>query len=103
MQRALASEAKTAVLNPMVELRAVDASLDTLDETFLRQFSLVILVDQPYQEVEKLDVLCRQNNIKFINSRLVKTNSEICRFMAGCVFGWVGYSFFDFDGVKFQT
>ena len=50
----------------MVELRAVEGCLDSLQEADLKQFSLIVLIDQPYPIVEKFDSFCRQNNIKFV-------------------------------------
>ena len=41
-------------------------------------------------------LLWRENNIE--NNAL-----SVCRFMTGSVFGWVGFSFFDFNGCRFQT
>ncbi|CAD6189998.1 unnamed protein product [Caenorhabditis auriculariae] len=92
--RAAAAAGKTTSLNPNVELNVVEKSLETQlnelnevgQEAFVRQFSLVVLIDQDYDLVNRVDKLCRQANV---------------RFMCGSVFGWCGYAFFDFDEHEF--
>uniref|UniRef100_A0A1I7TQR1 ThiF domain-containing protein n=1 Tax=Caenorhabditis tropicalis TaxID=1561998 RepID=A0A1I7TQR1_9PELO len=57
-------------------------------ETYIKRFTIVIILDQSYDHIVKLNEICRKNKV---------------RFMAGAIFGWVGYTFLDFNGHKFLT
>lgn len=70
----------------MVKLEAKPMMPEQLDSEFLKKFDIVILVDQTEDLISKIDAICRENQIRFI---------------AGGVFGWTGYTFFDFNGFEF--
>lgn len=70
----------------MVKLEAKSISPSELKREFLKEFDLVILVDQYEDLIRSVDEICRELKIRFI---------------AGGVFGWTGYSFFDFNGFEF--
>ncbi|KAI1719714.1 thiF family domain-containing protein [Ditylenchus destructor] len=84
--RAEASRQRTQVLNPMVELVILPDSLEKKSNDFFRAFDLVILIDQKYSLVNKVNTICRKLGI---------------RFQAGSVFGWIGYAFADFNNHEF--
>lgn len=84
--RAKASSVKAQSLNPMVNLKVVESSITSISPDFISQFTLVVLCDQPYDVVVMWNDICRQLNIRFI---------------ACGVFGWMGYSFFDFNNHLF--
>ena len=85
-QRAEASHDRLKVLNPLVKLETIKKRLVELTDNFLSYFDLVILVDQSFDTIKSINNLCRAKNIRFI---------------AGGVYGWTGYAFFDFDGYEF--
>ena len=71
----------------MVKLDTTKLRLNELETSnYLKKFDLVILADQSFDTVKKVDGICRQQKIRFI---------------AGGVYGWTGYAFFDFDGFEF--
>uniref|UniRef100_A0A914D9U3 THIF-type NAD/FAD binding fold domain-containing protein n=1 Tax=Acrobeloides nanus TaxID=290746 RepID=A0A914D9U3_9BILA len=80
--RALASEKRTRDLNPMVELKIITSTVDEQPEEFFKEYDLVILIDQKYDMINKVNKICRKEGI---------------RFQSGGVFGWNGYAFFDFN------
>uniref|UniRef100_A0A9J2QBE6 THIF-type NAD/FAD binding fold domain-containing protein n=1 Tax=Ascaris lumbricoides TaxID=6252 RepID=A0A9J2QBE6_ASCLU len=84
--RAEASCARCHVLNPHVALHIDTSEIAAKNEEFFKQFDLVILIDQKYSVINKVDNICRSAHI---------------RFAAGGVFGWTGYGFFDFNGHTF--
>lgn len=84
--RAEASKQKTQVLNPMVELAVLSEGLDGKSEDFFRPFDLVIMIDQKYDIVNKVNLICRKLGI---------------RFQSGSVYGWIGYAFSDFNKHEF--
>ncbi|GMR59510.1 hypothetical protein PMAYCL1PPCAC_29705, partial [Pristionchus mayeri] len=81
-ERGMASLPGVQVLNPLVKLTCGD----TINEIDFSSFSLVVVADQPYKMVKELNEKCRSLGIRFIGSS---------------VYGWVGYSFFDFDQHEF--
>lgn len=64
LQRADATKLRCQVLNPNVELSVDKEDLATKEETFFRAFDLVILVDQKYSLVEKVNEICRKLRIR---------------------------------------
>ena len=70
----------------MVDFKALEMGVNDFKEEELKKYQLIILVDEPYDVVNKMDTFCRENRI---------------RFMAGSVYGWYGYAFFDFDKHQF--
>ncbi|CAB3398147.1 unnamed protein product [Caenorhabditis bovis] len=92
--RARAAFSRTGELNPNVKLSYLENSLEehlnSLDEEagerFLSEFSLVAIFDHEYDTIVKLNNLCRKLNIRFV---------------AGGVFGWIGYAFHDFNDKMF--
>ncbi|VDN03466.1 unnamed protein product [Thelazia callipaeda] len=84
--RAEASLHKCKVLNPNVHLRVDTDDITNKDEDFFAGFDLVILVDQKYSVVSDINKICRKIGKPFI---------------AGGVFGWIGYAFFDFTDCPF--
>ncbi|VDK73502.1 unnamed protein product [Onchocerca ochengi] len=84
--RAEASRLKCQLLNPNVELHVDTEDISKKDEKFFAGFDLVILVDQKYGIVNQISKICRNAKKPFI---------------AGGVFGWIGYAFFDFTGCSF--
>ncbi|KAL6742992.1 hypothetical protein Aduo_016079 [Ancylostoma duodenale] len=80
--RARASSQKARALNPMVKLEVLEASVGSLSPEFVSNFTLVVLCDQKYSDVVFWNEKCRQLKIGFI---------------ACSVFGWMGFSFFDFN------
>ncbi|CAI5452834.1 unnamed protein product [Caenorhabditis angaria] len=90
--RAEAAYPRTYTLNPNVKLTAIPNDLETEltknGEDWLGRFSLVALIDQNYDLVVRVNAICRRLGVRFIGAS---------------VFGWVGYSFFDFNGHQFLT
>ncbi|KAM3716486.1 SUMO-activating enzyme subunit [Dirofilaria immitis] len=84
--RAEASRQKCQLLNPNVELYVDTENISEKDENFFTGFDLIILVDQKYTTVNYINKICRNAKKPFI---------------AGGVFGWIGYAFFDFTGCSF--
>jgi len=84
--RAEGSRRRAEDLNPNVRVVVDTESLSEKMDPFFRQFNLVVLIDQNEQLINKIDQICRKNNIKFI---------------AGGVYGWFGYGFFDFQRHSF--
>lgn len=84
--RAKTSSARVQSLNPMVKLEVVESSIADISSDFLSQFTVVVLCDQPYDVVVMWNDMCRNLNIRFV---------------ACSVFGWMGYSFFDFNNHLF--
>uniref|UniRef100_A0A1I7XMU0 SUMO-activating enzyme subunit 1 n=1 Tax=Heterorhabditis bacteriophora TaxID=37862 RepID=A0A1I7XMU0_HETBA len=80
--RAVQSSQKAQALNPMVSFLVEECSIEDKNEKYIEQFSLVVFLDQNYDIVGKWNEKCRKLRIGFI---------------AGSVFGWTGYSFFDFN------
>ncbi|RCN37404.1 ThiF family protein [Ancylostoma caninum] len=80
--RARASSQKARALNPMVKLEVLEASVSSVSPEFVSNFTLVVLCDQKYSDVVFWNEKCRQLKIGFI---------------ACSVFGWMGFSFFDFN------
>ncbi|KHN83047.1 SUMO-activating enzyme subunit aos-1 [Toxocara canis] len=80
--RAEASRSRCHVLNPHVALHVDTSDIANKHDDFFKQFDLVVLVDQKYSTVAKIDKICRAAHIGFV---------------AGGVFGWTGYGFFDFN------
>jgi len=84
--RAKASQKWTQELNPMVEVHVSEQSVDSQPEEYFRQFDVVILTDQKFDSICRVNKICRLHNIKF---------------QAAGVFGWCGYSFNDFNNHTF--
>ncbi|CAJ0574747.1 unnamed protein product, partial [Mesorhabditis spiculigera] len=84
--RAMASAERASALNPMVKLNAIPEGVQQHGKETWKQYSLVILCDQGFEESCRVDEECRDLGV---------------RFMCGAVFGGAGYSFFDFDGHDF--
>lgn len=71
----------------MVKVEAMNLpSKDVLSADFLKEFDLVILIDQSETLIKATEAICRELKVRFIS---------------GGVFGWLGYAFFDFDGFEF--
>jgi hypothetical protein len=62
------------------------SSLRDKPRQYYEQFNLIILIDQVFDVIDQADLICRDMGIAFI---------------AGGVFGWAGYGFFDFTGRDF--
>ncbi|VDN93211.1 unnamed protein product [Brugia pahangi] len=117
--RAEASRQKCQLLNPNVELHVDTGDISEKDEKFFTNFDLVILVDQKYAVINQISKICRnarkpcdfpgflsflnngnsrRDNVSFYLWIFLKVNF---RFIAGGVFGWIGYAFFDFTDCSF--
>lgn len=81
-ERGESSLAGVQALNPLVKLTCAK----NVHEVDLSSFSLVVLADQPYNVVKDVNEKCRAAGVRFIGAS---------------VYGWVGYSFFDFNGHDF--
>ncbi|CAI2353463.1 unnamed protein product [Caenorhabditis sp. 36 PRJEB53466] len=57
-------------------------------EGYVQKFTIVIVLDESYERTVKLNEICHKHHIRFV---------------AGSIFGWIGYAFFDFDGHTFLT
>ncbi|KAK6028556.1 ThiF family protein [Ostertagia ostertagi] len=86
--RARSSYEKVQALNPMVKVEVVESELNSMDADFVSRFTLVVLCDQSYDDVLLWNERCRKLNVGFI---------------ACSVFGWMGYSFFDFNDHLFLS
>ncbi|KAI6243681.1 SUMO-activating enzyme subunit aos-1 [Aphelenchoides fujianensis] len=73
-------------LNPLVKLEVDTSSLRDKPRDYYAQFTLLVLIDQDFDVIDQADLICRDMNIAFI---------------AGGVFGWAGFGFFDFNGREF--
>ncbi|KAI6191141.1 ThiF domain-containing protein [Aphelenchoides bicaudatus] len=73
-------------LNPLVKLEVDTSSLRDKSRQYYLQFDLIVLIDQEFDVIDQADLICREQKIAFI---------------AGGVFGWAGYGFFDFTGREF--
>lgn len=80
--RAKASASRAQALNPMVKLEVIDSELSNVELDFISRFALVVFCDQSYDDVVIWNDRCRKQKVGFI---------------ACSVFGWMGYSFFDFN------
>uniref|UniRef100_A0A914WGT4 SUMO-activating enzyme subunit 1 n=1 Tax=Plectus sambesii TaxID=2011161 RepID=A0A914WGT4_9BILA len=78
--RAEASRLRTEQLNPMVQVIVDTDALESKDADFFEKFNLVCLVNQAYEQIERVNEICRKFNIK------------MC---AAGVYGWFGYGFSD--------
>ncbi|KAI4465828.1 ubiquitin-activating enzyme e1 [Holotrichia oblita] len=74
--------AKAQALNPLVKLTADSDSVDSKDEDFFKQFTIVISTKLGTDEIIKISAWCRKSNVKFIS---------------GDVFGMFGYTVSDFQ------
>uniref|UniRef100_A0A915Q716 Midasin n=1 Tax=Setaria digitata TaxID=48799 RepID=A0A915Q716_9BILA len=94
--RAEASLQKCQLLNPNVELHVDTEDIGIKDEKFFTSYDLVILVDQTYAVINRISKIfdVEENN-------LVVLDDVNINFIAGGVFGWVGYAFFDFTDCSF--
>ncbi|XGW01063.1 hypothetical protein V3C99_013764 [Haemonchus contortus] len=88
LNRAKASFEKIQALNPMVKVEVVESDLNSMEHDFVSRFTLVVLCDQAYDDVLLWNERCRKLNVGFI---------------ACSVYGWVGYSFFDFNNHLFLS
>ncbi|CAJ0589876.1 unnamed protein product [Cylicocyclus nassatus] len=86
--RARASSHKAQALNPMVKLEILETSVSNMTIDFVSKFTLVVLCDQKYPDVVFWNGKCHERNVGFI---------------ACSVFGWMGYSFFDFNNHFFSS
>ncbi|MFH4977841.1 hypothetical protein AB6A40_004550 [Gnathostoma spinigerum] len=84
--RAECSKERCQSLNPRVKLIVDKSDVSEKADDFFLQFDLVILTNQKYSVIERVDNICRKANIKF---------------EAGGVYGWIGYGFFDFNNHHF--
>ncbi|VDK54650.1 unnamed protein product [Cylicostephanus goldi] len=87
-KRARASSHKAQALNPMVKLEILETSVSNMTVDFVSKFTLVVLCDQKYPDVVFWNGKCHELNVGFI---------------ACSVFGWMGYSFFDFNNHFFSS
>lgn len=78
--RAQASLERLKQRNPMVEITADDANLDSKDADFFKNFDVVIVTNYPKDVTLKVNKFCRDLSVKFF---------------AGDIFGYFGYSFMD--------
>lgn len=78
--RAQASLERLKQRNPMVEISADEANLDSKDKDFFKNFDVVIVTNYPKDVTIKVNNFCRELNVKFF---------------AGDIFGFFGYSFMD--------
>ncbi|KAK5975464.1 ThiF domain-containing protein, partial [Trichostrongylus colubriformis] len=86
--RAKASYEKVQALNPMVRVELAEFDLKSMDLDFVSRFTLVVLCDQLYDDIVLWNERCRKLNVGFI---------------ACGVFGWMGYSFYDFNNHLFLS
>ncbi|EGT55572.1 CBN-AOS-1 protein [Caenorhabditis brenneri] len=79
-------------LNRNVKLHIDETDLlsksDSEIEAYVKDFTIVIVLDESYERTVKLNELCRKHKVRFVS---------------GAIFGWVGYTFFDFNGHSFLT
>lgn len=93
----------------MVELNVLTESLNEKPDYFFKNFNLVILIDQKYELVSRVNKICRKYEIRcvfflslcLLNFILNIYNYSFFRFQAGGVYGWIGYAFFDFNNHLF--
>jgi ubiquitin-like 1-activating enzyme E1 A len=78
VQRAVASQYKTQLLNPMVEVKVDTETSESKDEEFFKSFDVICATCCTLEELLRLDDICHRNNIVFY---------------AGDVFGYYGYMF----------
>ena len=78
--RAQASLERLKQRNPMVEVTADPDNLEVKEESFFKNFDVVIVTNYPKDVCLKVNKICRSNDIKFF---------------AGDIFGFFGYSFMD--------
>lgn len=80
--RAEASRSRCQMLNPNVDLIIDTENIAEKNDGYFRSFNLVILIDQEYSIIDRINKICRTEKIGF---------------EAGGVYGWIGYGFFDFN------
>ncbi|KAK7015846.1 SUMO-activating enzyme subunit 1 [Halocaridina rubra] len=78
---AMASEERAQVLNPMVDVVADPSNIEEKTEEFFKDFDVVFVSRCKREQLVKINNICRSNKILFL---------------AGDVFGQVGYMFSDF-------
>lgn len=84
--RAEASLLRAQALNPMVELKADTDALVHKDETFFKQFDLVIVLEAQLDQQIRVNNICRANNVKFY---------------AADMWGMLGYGFVDLQNHEY--
>lgn len=84
--RAESSLQRARALNPTVEITADTESLAQKDEEFFKKFDVVVIIEASTKEIERINALCRKNNVKFFS---------------GDVWGMFGYGFTDLKEHEF--
>lgn len=65
-QCAKACRRKCQILNPNVKLYIDTDSITDKDEEYLKNFNLVILMDQKYSVIKKINEICRKNHVRCV-------------------------------------
>lgn len=52
------------MLNPLVELNVVTDNVAEKPDEYFQQFDLVVLIDQKYSVVDRVNKICRKANIR---------------------------------------
>jgi molybdopterin/thiamine biosynthesis adenylyltransferase len=75
-------------LNPMVKVYADKDSLQQKNAEYFsdKNFDVVCMLSDDLQEIQRVDSLCRSNNVLFLS---------------GFVFGLYGFMFVDFNSYQF--
>ncbi|VDN51098.1 unnamed protein product [Dracunculus medinensis] len=63
---AKACRRKCQILNPNVKLYIDTDSITDKDEEYLKNFNLVILMDQKYSVIKKINEICRKNHVRCV-------------------------------------
>ncbi|EAL67595.1 sumo-activating enzyme subunit 1 [Dictyostelium discoideum AX4] len=55
-------------LNPLVTIDVYDKEIETMDDQFIKNYTMVVISDKNLNNVSKVNSLCRKNNVSFIFS-----------------------------------
>ncbi|KAN0032133.1 hypothetical protein ACTFIV_006009 [Dictyostelium citrinum] len=55
-------------LNPLVTIDVYDKEIETMDDQFIKNYTIVVMSDKNLNNVSKINSLCRKNNVSFIFS-----------------------------------
>ncbi|KAN0050047.1 hypothetical protein ACTA71_003147 [Dictyostelium dimigraforme] len=75
-------------LNPLVTIDVYDKEIETMDDQFIKNYSIVVISDKNLNNVSKINSLCRRNNVSFMFSHS---------------FGLKGLFFSDLNEFKYYT
>ncbi|KAN0022630.1 hypothetical protein ACTFIU_004830 [Dictyostelium citrinum] len=55
-------------LNPLVTIDVYDKEIETMDDQFIKNYTIVVMSDKNLNNISKINSLCRKNNVSFIFS-----------------------------------